>query len=577
MYVETTHCILILDEATSALDTESEHIVQASLDHLVASDDRTTTRNADREGTHDALLQPPHGLYKTLVEAQMKKVGIDEDLDDELSPAPITAGCNRFHSRSDAETDIEAAKDVPVLRVWSLSKPEMLNFIFGGIGAVLNGAVFPARPSFKLDSPTTRSSLWAAGFGGLGVVYCAELTLQNHQFSIACERLTSRIRGLCFQAMLRQDIGWFDDEKHSSGSLTTRLVTDSAAIRIMTAETVNVVLINVSILAVAFGIAFSQSWQMTLALLGVFPIIGFGAFIQMQSMGGNTVKNVNDGDIRAGALLSEPHQLDPNGRLSPTTDHKVGILAGVGFGVSQSCMVIAMAFPFWFGGWLIICGDVDFERMFLVLNPILLLSFGVGMAAQGFGDMAKAKKAIGSIYGIIDRVPSIDCSASNVHDEVKGELELRHAALALSLTPRLTLALVGCSGKSTVIGLLEHFYDPASGAGFLDGHDLRSLNVQSLRSHFSIVSQEPLLCAGTIAENIATGKPGATMAEIEDAAKKANAHDESERIVQESLDRLLKQRQRTTVIVAHRLSTICNADMIAVVNDDCNRSGRDAE
>ncbi|EQC42698.1 hypothetical protein SDRG_00425 [Saprolegnia diclina VS20] len=489
--------ILILDEATSALDTESEHIVQASLDHLVASGNRTTIiiahrlstiRNADRiavleagnvveEGTHDALLQLPHGLYKTLVDAQMKKVDMDEDLDDELSPAPVTAGRNRLHSRSrqfsrvshqesakhddaesDAETDVEAAKDVPVSRIWSLSKPEMLNFIFGGIGAVLNGAVFPIWGVlltkctvlfFKLDSTSDamrhEASLWAAGFAGLGVVFCAALTLQNHQFSIACERFTSRIRGLCFEAMLRQDIGWFDDEKHSSGSLTTRLATDSAAIRTMTAETVNVVLVNVSTLAVAFGIAFSQSWQMTLALLGVFPIIGFGAFIQMQSMGGNTGKNVNDGDIRAGALLSEAINsirtvasfcLEKTTneayltflQLSPTTDHKVGILAGVGFGVSQSCMFFAMAFLFWFGGWLIIRGDVDFERMFLVLNPILLSSFGVGMAAQGFGDMAKAKKAVGSIFGIIDRVPSIDCSASNglVLDEVKGELELRH-------------------------------------------------------------------------------------------------------------------------------------------------------
>ncbi|KDO21248.1 hypothetical protein SPRG_21334, partial [Saprolegnia parasitica CBS 223.65] len=110
---------------------------------------------------------------------------------------------------------------------------------------------------------------------------------------------------------------------------------------------------------------------------------------------------------------------------------------------------------------------------------------------------------------------------------LRGPTRRSYKDYSLTIHAGQTLALVGGSGsgKSTAIGLLERFYDPASGAVFLDGHDLRSLNVQSLRSHISIVSQEPVLFAGTIADNIATGKPNATMAEIEDAAKKANAHD----------------------------------------------------
>ncbi|OQS03065.1 ATP-binding Cassette (ABC) Superfamily, partial [Thraustotheca clavata] len=541
------------------------------------------------------------------------------------------------------------------------------NFVLGGVGAIVNGAVFPVwgvllTKCTVLFFQTYRGSdgmreealKWSGAFIGLGAAFFLAITLQNHQFAIACERLTSRVRAMCFEAMLRQEIAWFDDEKHSSGSLTTRLATDSAAIRTMTAETVNVVLVNVSTLAIAFGIAFSQSWQMTLAFLGVFPLMGFGAFVQMQGMSGANAKNANDGDIKAGALLSEAINsirtvasfcLEKTTnesylaflQLSSATDRKVGISAGIGFGVSQSCMFFAMAFLFWFGGWLLLRGDIDFERMFLVLNPIMCSSFGVGMAAQGMGDMAKAKKAVQSIFGIIDRIPPIDCSASTgtVLSAVKGEIELKHVAFAypsrpdskiyknysLTIHAGQTLALVGGSGsgKSTAINLIERFYDPAAGAVYLDGHDLRTLNVQSLRNHISIVSQEPVLFAGTIAENIATGKPGATQAEIEDAAKKANAHDfimrfpdgyntsvgdrgvqvsggqkqriaiaraiirdpevllldeatsaldtESERIVQESLDALLKQKRRTTVIVAHRLSTIRNADMIAVVND----------
>ncbi|OQR96518.1 hypothetical protein THRCLA_07260 [Thraustotheca clavata] len=244
--------------------------------------------------------------------------------------------------------------------------------------------------------------------------------------------------------------------------------------------------------------------------------------------------------------------------------------------------------------------------------------FGVSMAVQHISDRSKAKKAVERVFDIIDRVPSIDCSATTgtVLSTFRGDIEFREVAFAYPLQPGSkiyktysliihagqTLALVGDSGsgKSTAINLIERLYDPTSGTIFLGGHDFRTLN-------------NP--CC-TIAENIATGKPGATQAETEAAAKKTNAHDfimrfpngyntfvgdrgaqlsggkkqriaiarafvsdakvllldevtsmldgESERIVMESLDALLKQKRRTALIVPHRLSTIRNAEMIAV-------------
>ena len=181
------------------------------------------------------------------------------------------------------------------------------------------------------------------------------------------------------------------------------------------------------------------------------------------------------------------------------------------------------------------------------------------------------------------------------------------------------------SGKSTIIQLLERFYDPQAGCIELDGVDLRTLNVRWLRSVLGLVSQEPVLFLGSVAENIAHGKPGATRAEIEAAARMANAHDfiteslsdgydsqvglrgghlsggqkqrvaiaraiirqpavllldeatsaldnESEAVVQAAIDDLMAKQRRTTITIAHRLTTIRNSDMIAVV-----RKGRIVE
>jgi ATP-binding cassette subfamily B (MDR/TAP) protein 1 len=173
--------------------------------------------------------------------------------------------------------------------------------------------------------------------------------------------------------------------------------------------------------------------------------------------------------------------------------------------------------------------------------------------------------------------------------------------------------------KSTSAQLIERFYDPFVGSVMFDGNNLTSLNVKWLRSQIGLVSQEPSLFACSIRENILYGKPGATQEEVEQAARSANAHDfiaafpdgydtqvgdkgaqlsggqkqriafarvlikqpkillldeatsaldsESEAIVQEALDELLQTGGRTTIIIAHRLSTVRNADMIAVVGD----------
>jgi len=233
------------------------------------------------------------------------------------------------------------------------------------------------------------------------------------------------------------------------------------------------------------------------------------------------------------------------------------------------------------------------------------------------------------VFEILDRVPSVPEPTNPVHPgRLSGELELRNVGfryggrtvldnLNLTIRPGEMVGLVGASGagKSTLVNLVCRFYDVGDGAILADGTDLRSFPVREYRRNIGIVLQEPFLFYGTVAENIAYGKPEATRAEIVAAARAARAHDfilrlpeaydsivgergqslsggerqrisiarallidprilildeatssvdtETERDIQEALENLI--RGRTTIAVAHRLSTLRRADRLVVM------------
>ncbi|ETI43162.1 hypothetical protein F441_11825 [Phytophthora nicotianae CJ01A1] len=704
--------ILLLDEATSALDTESERVVQASLDQLLANSHRTTIivahrlstiRNASRIavhsggaiveiGSHDELMKLENGHYRLLVEAQNRVASEEkeeataevmsvEDIESTDDPTVRSGRSSRRsisrHSANEKETALAKGDNelgdvdlppVSMARVWKMSLPEWKFMFAGSLGAIVNAAVFPVWGVllvkvtvlfFHLDY--TKSEMmhdarwWAIGFIGLGILFAISITLQHYGFAVVSQNLVTRVRLATFSAMLHQEIGWFDLDENSSGALVSRLATDSAVLQAMTSETLNRGLVNLTTLTIAFAIAFFYSWQMTLILLAAFPVLAASSYIQAQQMAGTSGnKQNNDADTAAGSLLSEAigsirtvasfsMEVALNTlyvgylNVSKQADVKIGIVGGLAFGVSQGAMFLVLAVLFYVSGRWISRGIITFEEFFMVLMVIMLSTFAIGMAAQGATDGAKAKLSAQRVFKVIDRKPLIDATSGTGRtlDHVNGDIEFRHLQFAYPARPDAkiyknyslkiargqTVALVGASGsgKSTAISLMERFYDPAAGMVTLDGNNLKELNLQWLRENVSLVSQEPVLFAGTIAENIELGKPGSSREEIIEAAKKANAFDfisnfpngfdtdvgdrgaqvsggqkqriaiarailrdpavllldeatsaldnESERVVQASLDRLLTLKQRTTIIVAHRLSTIRNANLIAVTND----------
>ena len=289
--------ILLLDEATSALDTESERVVQASLDALLAQSQRTTIiiahrlstiRNVNRIavikdgnvaeiGSHDELMKLPEGLYKALVDAQ-GSAKLEEDSlvvqaetvkARELSSTKSASFKNMEESEKDEEEKPEELYHVPLSRLWNLVRPELKYTVMGTFGAAVNGSVFPIwgllltkivvmffRTDLNVDDFRSEGSKWSIAFALLGVAFAVSIAMQYYGFAVVTEKMTKRLRHQTFYAMIRQEIAWFDEKDHSSGALTTRLATDTATIQALTVEVLNRNVVTFFTLGVAFGIAF---------------------------------------------------------------------------------------------------------------------------------------------------------------------------------------------------------------------------------------------------------------------------------------------------------------------------------
>jgi ATP-binding cassette, subfamily B (MDR/TAP), member 1 len=324
---------------------------------------------------------------------------------------------------------------------------------------------------------------------------------------------------------------------------------------------------------------------------------------------------------------------------------KQALAQGLTQGGVQAVQLSFYAFAFWLGAKLIEDGDITFKKMNTALWALAFAASGLGTAASFFGDQGKANAAKSRIFELIDRVPPIETKPFEkmitpkkfVNQSCRGDIEFQNIKFAyptrlgatvfkslnFKINAGSTVAFVGSSGsgKSTVVALLERFYDPLSGTISLDGDmNIDNIDLKWLRSHISMVGQEPRLFNTTVFENIAYSNPdNVTIDQVKRAARAAHCDfidsleqgydtvvgengsklsggqkqrvaiarailnqpkillldeatsaldNESEKIVQESLYEIMKSDSCTTIVIAHKLSTIVNADCIFVIDNE---------
>lgn len=470
------------------------------------------------------------------------------------------------------------------------------------------------------------------------------------------EHITSKVREQYLKAILSQNIGFFD--KIGAGAVTTMITANTNLIQEAISEKVGLTLTGVAAFFAAFVIGFIKFWKLTLictsSVVAIVVLMGTGGrkmsgwnkkSLAAYALGGSVAEEVL-ASIRNAVAFGTQDKLAKQYDVHLQEARHWGIRskAALGCMIGSLLWIIFLNYglTFWMGSRFLVSGETSLAHILTIVLAIMIGAFSFGNIGPNIQHFAAGVAAASKIYATIDRASPLDplSDQGKTLEHVEGAVELRNIKhiypsraevvvmedVNLFIPAGKTTALVGASGsgKSTIVGLVERFYDPVGGAVYLDGHDISTLNLHWLRQQISLVQQEPVLFSQTIRENIKNGLVGSMyereseeqqMERIIAAAKKANAHDfisslpngyethvgergfllsggqkqrvaiaravvsdpkillldeatsaldtKSEGVVQHALDEAAKGR--TTIVIAHRLSTIKTADNIVVM------------
>ncbi|MBA0630286.1 hypothetical protein Godav_002401, partial [Gossypium davidsonii] len=603
----------------------------------------------------------------TCASSSISNIDIYSTSSHRLSFVSRSSSANSFtlnHTLLAGESIVEEKKlPVPSFRrLLALNLPEWRQAIMGCLSAILFGAVQPVY-AFSLGSTVSvyfltdhneikeKTKIYALCFLGLSVFTLLINVGQHYNFAYMGEYLTKRIRERMLSKILTFEIGWFDQDENSSGAICSRLSKDANALRSLVGDRMALIVQTMSAVTIACTMGMVIAWRLAIVMIAVQPIIIICFYtkrVLLKSMSQKAIKAQGESSKLAAEAVSNLRTITAfssqdrilkmleQAQEGPQRESiRQSWFAGIGLGTSQSLTTCTWALNFWYGGKLISQGYITAKALFETF--MILVSTGRVIADAGSmtSDLVKGLEAIGSVFAILDRFTTIEPEDSNGHnpEKITGHVELHDIDFAYPTRPNIMIfrafslnidagkstALVGQSGsgKSTIIGLIERFYDPLNGVVEIDGRDIKSYQLRSLRKHIAVVSQEPTLFAGTIRENIVYGASD-TMDEsqIIEAAMAANAHEfisglkdgyntwcgdkgmqlsggqkqriaiarailknpaillldeatnaldsQSEKAVQDALEKVMIGR--TSVVVAHRLRTIQNCDQIAVLH-----------
>lgn len=461
------------------------------------------------------------------------------------------------------------------------------------------------------------------------------------------ERVVADLRAAAFDRVIHLQPGFFEDV--AAGDVLTRLTTDTTVLQSVVGATASIALRNLLLLVGGLVLLAVTSVKLTglvllLVPLVVVPILVLGRRVRRLSR--TTQDRVADLGAHVDESLNAIRTIQAFGaerrnaqRFTGRVEDAFHVAIGrVRARAALTVIVILLVFSgigviLWIGGHDVLAGRISGGELSAFVFYAVVVAGSVGALSEVMGELQRAAGAVERLLGVLALEPEIRAPANpkSLPDPVRGEVRFESVrfnyparpeipaldGLSFQVAPGETVALVGPSGagKSTVFELLLRFYDPSDGAVRLDGLDLRELDPTALRRRIGLVPQEPVLFAGTVAENIGFGEPGADRQAVAAAAEAAAAGGfiadlpngldtdlgeraarlsvgqrqrlaiaralvrdpavllldeatsaldaESEAAVQAALLRL--KGKRTTLVIAHRLATVQMADRILVM------------